>query len=85
MRSETRPSKVGKWTEAALRVLRERYLIGINRGEVMRLWIFLACFFQIPAAYACAALEDRRALPLVLATSVVSIVVGTAVIGFVVA
>ncbi len=26
MLSETRPSKVGKWTEPALRVLRERYL-----------------------------------------------------------
>src|SRR5215470_10166888 len=27
MPSETRPSKVGKWTEPALRVLRERYLL----------------------------------------------------------
>ena len=26
MDAETRPAKVGKWTEAALRVLRERYL-----------------------------------------------------------
>ncbi len=25
-------------------------LLGINRGEVMRLWIYLAVFFQIPAA-----------------------------------
>jgi ribonucleoside-diphosphate reductase alpha chain len=34
MRSETRPSKVGKWTEAALRVLRERYLTR-QGGEVI--------------------------------------------------
>lgn len=25
--------------------------LGINRGEVTRLWIYLAVFFQIPAAY----------------------------------
>ena len=59
-------------------------LIGINRGEVIRLWVFLACFFQIPAAYACATLDDRRALPLILATSVTTIVVGIATIGFVI-
>ena len=58
-------------------------LIGINRGEVMRLWIFLACFFQIPTAYACATLDDRRALAVVVATSAISIVLGTAMIGFV--
>src|SRR5499426_964008 len=34
MLSETRPSKVGKWTEPALRVLRERYLTRKD-GEVV--------------------------------------------------
>mgnify|MGYP000224060674 CR=1 FL=1 len=34
MRSEARPAKVGKWTEAALRVLRERYLAREN-GRVV--------------------------------------------------
>jgi len=34
MRSETRPAKVGKWTDAALRVLRERYLTRQD-GEVI--------------------------------------------------
>ena len=34
MLSETRPSKVGKWTEPALRVLRERYLTRRD-GEVV--------------------------------------------------
>ena len=38
-------------------------VIGVNRGEVMRLWIFLACFFQIPAAYVCSTLDGRVALP----------------------
>ena len=31
---ETRPAKVGKWTEPALRVLRERYLLRKD-GEVI--------------------------------------------------
>src|SRR3972149_3988887 len=34
MLSETRPAKVGKWTEAALRVLRERYLMR-EGGEIV--------------------------------------------------
>src|SRR2546427_3047229 len=32
--SETRPAKIGKWTEPALRVLRERYLMR-EGGEVV--------------------------------------------------
>ena len=34
MLSETRPAKVGQWTEPALRVLRERYLLR-KEGEVV--------------------------------------------------
>src|SRR5881396_4248335 len=35
MLSEIRPPKVGQWTEPALRVLRERYLLRNDRGEVI--------------------------------------------------
>src|SRR5262249_8834926 len=35
MLSEIRPAKVGQWTEPALRVLRERYLLRDDRGEVI--------------------------------------------------
>ena len=35
MLSETRPSKVGIWTDSALRVLRERYLLRDQQGEVI--------------------------------------------------
>jgi ribonucleoside-diphosphate reductase alpha chain len=35
MLSETRPSKVGTWTDSALRVLRERYLLRDQQGEVI--------------------------------------------------
>ena len=59
-------------------------LIGVNRGEVIRLWIFLACFFQIPAAYVCARLESRAALALVLTLTVLQGALGTAMIGFIV-
>ena len=57
--------------------------IGINRGEVTRLWIFLACFFQIPAAYVCARFESPVAVALVLATTLLQCALGTAMIGFI--
>ena len=41
-------------------------LSGINRGEVIRLWIFLACLFQVPAAYVCVRLQTRVAFLIVL-------------------
>ena len=58
-------------------------LAGINRGEVVRLWIFLACLFQIPAAYVCARLNSRAALALVLAMTVLQAALGIKMIGFV--
>jgi hypothetical protein len=59
-------------------------LIGVNRGEVTRLWIFLACFFQIPAAYVCARLQSPAAVALVVTVSTLQAALGTAMIGFVV-
>jgi hypothetical protein len=59
-------------------------LIGINRGEVIRLWIFLACFFQIPTAYVCAKLDNSAAMVVVLVTTLLQNALGTAMIGFIV-
>ena len=59
-------------------------LIDLNRGEVTRLWIFLACFFQVPAAYVRARLRSRVALMLVLGTTLLQNALGTAMIGFIV-
>jgi methylthioxylose transferase len=59
-------------------------LIGINRGEVIRLWIFLACFFQIPAAYVCARLQSRAAFALVLGTTILLAAIGAAMAGFII-
>jgi hypothetical protein len=58
-------------------------LIGINRGEVIRLWIFLACFFQLPAAWACVALQNRGAILALLTVAVAHSAIGVATIGFV--
>jgi len=69
---------------ALVSVLLATDLIGVNRGEVIRLWIFLACFFQIPAAYVCARLNNRAALSLVLGATVLQDALGTAIIGFIV-
>ena len=87
--------RAGSWKErltepitvvslGVLTVLLAIDLIGVNRGEVIRLWIFLACFFQIPAAYVCARLEGRAALALVLALTILQCAFGTAMIGFIV-
>lgn len=70
-------------TLALLSVVLAIDLIGINRGEVIRLWIFLACLLQIPAAWVCAR-AGRRAMALVLVTTLLLSALGTANIGFVV-
>jgi len=57
-------------------------LAGINRGEVVRLWIFFACFMAVPAAVACARLNSRLALVLVLATTVLQTALSTSMIAF---
>lgn len=58
-------------------------LIGVNRGEVVRLWIFLACLAQISAAYVCARLENRWPIVLVVAVTLLHDALGTDMIGFI--
>ena len=59
-------------------------LIGINRGEVIRLWIFLACFFQIPAAWVCSRFTGAGAITLVVSASALLVAIATTMIRFVV-
>jgi hypothetical protein len=59
-------------------------VIGVNRGEVIRLWIFLACLWQIPAAYVCRRLESSIAFTLVVMTTLLQNGLGTAMLAFVV-
>jgi hypothetical protein len=59
-------------------------LVGINRGEVVRLWIFLACFIQIPAAFVCTRLQQPSGMAVVLVTSILLASIGTRMLGFIV-
>lgn len=59
-------------------------LLGISRGEVVRLWIFLACLLQIPAALVCASVRSDAALAVVLAMSLLQTSLGTALLSFLV-
>jgi hypothetical protein len=70
---------------ALLMVLLVTDLIGFKRGEVLRLWIFLACFFQIPTAYVCARMErPATAMVLVSSATILQVALGTSMIGFIV-
>ena len=57
-------------------------LLGVNRGEVVRLWIFFACLVQIPAAAACVRLENRLAGVAVLASALLIGTLGTSMMAF---
>jgi len=80
-RSVTEPIVVLSGAVAAVLLVLD--LAGINRGEVIRLWIFLACVFQVPVAYVCARLGSRVAMAAVVATSVLQVALGTFMIGFI--
>ena len=58
-------------------------LMGVNRGETIRLWIFLGVFVQIIAAHACALRSDSRAFAIVLGITVFQAALGISRVGFV--
>jgi hypothetical protein len=87
----TRNAGQGRWSDpivivclmpAAMLVVVD--LIGVNRGEVIRLWIFLGCLFQMPSAYVCARLDSRSAAVVVLATTLLQDALGSSMVGFIV-
>ena len=59
-------------------------LLGVNRGEVVRLWIFLACVGQLAAAYVCARLNSQVAIGIALAVTLLHDALGTSMIGFII-
>ena len=67
-----------------LAVLIATDLAGINRGEVTRLWIFLACFFQIPAAYFCARVPRHGPITAVVTLTAIHAAMALAMVRFVV-
>jgi len=59
--------------------------LGINRGEITRLWIYLAVFFQVPAAVFLAKIEYSKAVfYLVACTLVIQCILTLQRVGFVV-
>ncbi len=63
----TRPTRVGHWNEAALRVLRERYLLRNEAGEVVETpedmcWRVAVAIAQAEARYASAAGHNEKAV-----------------------
>lgn len=58
-------------------------LLGVNRGETIRLWIFLAVFWQITAAWMCARTTRLWPIAVVTAAAVLQGAIGMAMMGFV--
>ncbi|GAA2384663.1 hypothetical protein Cme02nite_65980 [Catellatospora methionotrophica] len=58
-------------------------LWGINRGETVRLWIFLAVYLQIAAAWLCARTPRLWPAALLLSAAILQSTAGSAMIGFV--
>ena len=59
-------------------------LIGINRGEVIRLWIFLMVFLQIIVSYFCVTELTAIAFYVVLSAAVFQTVISISMVGFIV-
>ncbi len=58
--------------------------LGINRGEITRLWIYLAVFFQVPAAYFLAKMvKSKSLLYLVSCTLVIQSVISLQSVSFI--
>lgn len=58
-------------------------LWGINRGETVRLWIFLAVYLQLGAAWLCARTERFWPAAVLVSATVLQAGIGSAMIGFV--
>jgi hypothetical protein len=75
----------GRWAALVLGIgiaIAATDLAGINRGEVVRLWVFMACLVQIPAAYVCRRLDSPFALTLVIGTTLLQIALSASMMAF---
>lgn len=70
-------------TLSCLAVLAILDIAGVNRGETVRLWIFLAAFLQISAAWMCARARSLWPFAVVLAATLLQTSLGAALVGFV--
>ena len=58
-------------------------MLGVNRGEITRLWIFHMVFIQIIAAHFCVTTLDKKTFYLMLATSILYSAIGVSMVGFI--
>jgi len=58
-------------------------LLGISRGEIIRLWIFIAVFFQFVAAYFCAVRGNLLTFYIVVIANIFQTAVSIRMVGFV--
>ncbi|WP_155371132.1 hypothetical protein [Catellatospora vulcania] len=70
-------------TLSGLAVLAFLDLVGINRGETTRLWIFLAVFLTIPVAWVCARSSRSWPFAVVAVAMILQIAATTPMIGFI--
>jgi hypothetical protein len=76
-----RPAVV--WGLAIVATLAYLDLAGVNRGEVIRLWIFLACFLQVMPAWLLAQTSRTWPFALVAAGMVLQAELGSAMMEFI--
>jgi hypothetical protein len=57
-------------------------LVGVNRGETTRLWIFLTPFVQVIASYYCVTRLSKHAFYVVAASTILQAVTTAGIIGF---
>lgn len=74
---------VAALTACGLAVLAFLDLVGVNRGETIRLWIFLAVFFQLSVAWLCARSARLWPFALLVGATLVQGALGMALIAFV--
>jgi hypothetical protein len=89
--SKTLGARITRWPVdkiyilSLLATLLALMLLGINRGEITRLWIYLAAFFQAPAAYFLAKFKYGKAMFFGIAcTLVIQTLITLQRVGFVV-
>lgn len=58
-------------------------LLGLNRGEIVRLWIFIAVFVQVVAAGFCCEKARRCTVDIVLAGSIIQTAATISMVGFI--
>ena len=74
---------VAVWAAGTIAVIAFLDVAGVNRGEVVRLWIFAGCFVQVLPASLCARARSVAPFAIVLAGLLLEAAVGIARVGYV--